>query len=244
MHTKDFLNKNLIYGKHAAIAALKNNQRLIYEIYISQENLPIVEPYKNLYKIHIISTKEFEVLLPNIKAHQNILLITNKIEHTISALDLNKKFSLIIILDQITDINNIGAILRSAAAFQADAVIITKDHAPKNFSSIYKISSGAAELIPLIQVVNLNNTFTQLKKCGYWIVGLDIHTNNFLGNQPLPEKTALVLGSENKGIRKLVRENCDLLYKIHINAQIDSLNVSNSAAIALYEYHKHYYNIS
>lgn len=241
MNSRDFLGKTLIYGKHAVIAALQNHHRFIHKIYLTNDNLSIIEPYKALYdRLKIISSQEFKTLLPNIKAHQNVLLVTERLNYSFSDLNLNKEHSLIACLDQITDPNNIGAILRSAAAFKADCLILPKDNAPQNFSSIYKISSGAAELVPLIQVVNLKNTLNQLKKHNYWIIGLDLDTENSFGETELPAKTVIVLGSENKGIRKLVKENCDLLYKIPMELSIDSLNVSNSAAISFYEYYKRY----
>ena len=141
-----------------------------------------------------------------------------------------------VILDQVTDPHNIGAIVRSAAAFSADAVILTEYNSPSENNTIVKCAAGACESVPLVKVTNLASCMKTLKKEGYWIIGLDGHTETELNQSIFSDKIALVLGSEGTGMRKLTKDNCDYIAKIKISSNLESLNVSNAAAIALYEF--------
>ena len=138
-------------------------------------------------------------------------------------------------MDQVTDPHNIGAILRSAAAFDADAVITTQKNAPEVTGAMAKSASGALELVPLIFVSNLARTMQTLKDRGYWCVGMDGSAKETLRDAALPRKVALVMGSEGYGLRRLTAQNCDFMVRLPISKQVESLNVSNAAAIALYD---------
>lgn len=175
-----------------------------------------------------------EALLPQGAVHQGMALEVLPLEapslETIAATGRP-----VLLLDQVTDPHNIGAILRSAAAFEAACVIVTDYHAPEETGVLAKSASGALEIMPLLRVTNLVHTMKQLKELGYWIAGMDGKAEQTLKQAKLSGKTALVMGAEGAGLRRLTQENCDYLVKLPIAPQMESLNVSNAAAIALYE---------
>ncbi len=143
--------------------------------------------------------------------------------------------AVILLLDQIEDPHNVGAILRSAAAFGALAVVATTHGAAPVGGALAKAASGALETVPFVRVVNLARTLDRLKETGFWIVGLDETAGEELGALDPGERVALVLGSEGHGLRRLVCERCDYLARLPTLAAQPSLNVSNAAAVALYE---------
>jgi 23S rRNA (guanosine2251-2'-O)-methyltransferase len=146
----------------------------------------------------------------------------------------------VLLLDQVTDPHNIGAILRSAAAFGALAVIVPEAGAPDETGVLAKSASGALEVVPLVRVTNLARAMDQLKELGFWCIGMDGHATNSIGDQKLPSRAAFVMGSEGDGMRRLTAENCDFVTKLPMSPAIESLNVSNAAAITLYEYRRQY----
>ncbi len=221
-----------IYGKHAVLAALNNPLRKKNILYISHKNSEFVKDYSQILPIKVISSAEFDSILPLDSLHQGFALEV----HPLSEPKLEKLIptdaSLIVILDQVTDPHNVGAILRSAAAFGVTAVINSFHNSPAENAIIAKVACGALDITPYIRVTNISTTLELLKKHGFWCFGLDGHTNEYFPND-IPTKTCIILGSEDKGIRRLVRVNCDALYKIKISPQMESLNVSTTAAIAM-----------
>ncbi len=231
------------YGKHTCISALKNKNRLSHELLLSEifynQNYQQLKTYietKNV-KVRIIKTNEFNSVLSPSSNHQGIALKVSPLENVKleEIIEKSTNESTIVILDQITDTHNIGSILRTSACFNIDALILTYKHSPCENSSIAKAASGALEMVPLLYVTNIVNTIKLLKDLGYWCYGFDCKSNQNLNKiNGFCSKKVIVLGSEEKGLRRLVKENCDLLIKIPMSSAVNSLNVSNAAAIALY----------
>jgi 23S rRNA (guanosine2251-2'-O)-methyltransferase len=141
---------------------------------------------------------------------------------------------IVLVLDQITDPHNVGAILRSAAGFAVTALVITARHSPQATGVLAKSASGALEFVPIVVVANLARALERLRERGYLLVGLDSTGEVDLGAAPLREPLALILGAEGKGLRQLTRTTCDLVARLDLPGPIKSLNVSNAAALALY----------
>jgi 23S rRNA (guanosine2251-2'-O)-methyltransferase len=142
--------------------------------------------------------------------------------------------SLVLALDQVNDPRNLGAILRTAAALGVEGVILPQRRSAELAGACAKAASGALDLLPLVEVVNLARTLAELKQRGYWVVGLDAAGPKPLETLDLPQRIVLVLGSEGEGLRRLVAEQCDHLARLEIDPRMESLNVSVAAGIALY----------
>ncbi len=230
-----------LYGKHTCISALKNKNRQCLELLFSQNSY---EQYtteiqqcikKRKIKIRIVENRIFDKILPKSVTHQYIALKVQAISNNVSIEEIAENscdHSTIVILDQVTDTYNIGSILRTSACFNIDALILPYNHSPTENASIAKAASGALEIVPLIYVVNIVNTIKTLKNLGYWCYGFDCNIGMDICT--VSKKRVLIFGSEEKGLRRLVKENCDQLLKIPISNNINSLNVSNAAAIGLY----------
>jgi len=234
-----------LYGDHAVIAALKNPKRKIRQLVLTKpkmENLStddrsLVEDF-DAYEI--LQSEQLGALLPDNAIHQGIALRANPL-HTydiedIPSLITEQKTPSVAILDQVTDPHNVGAILRSAAAFGICAVIIPDRHSPPITGVLARAASGAVETVPLIRVNNLARALDKLADYGFWRIGMDGTAKQELDTALRgADKVALILGSEGKGLRRLTEEKCDLMGKLPISSSIESLNVSNAAAIAFYE---------
>ncbi len=231
-----------IFGKHAALAALANPMRKIKQVRVTAVARKEIgeKPFAGLKNISVDDAKKIESLLPPGSVHQGIAVESEPLEQP--SLDEwleNKENKPILLLDQVTDPHNVGAILRSAAAFDVGAVITTDRNAAQESGTLAKSASGALEIVPMIQVVNLVQAIDMLKKHEYWSVGLDGAAKQSLSElKQLDKKTALVLGAEGQGLRRLTAEHCDFLAKLPISPRMESLNVSNAAAVALYELYR------
>ena len=237
----------IIHGVHAVRAALLNTKRVHLELYITENNHEFASNYKSkIKKITILDHKEFKKLYGGEKASQGIVLKTNDfdrptLQQFMKSENADDK-SVLLALDQITDPQNIGSIMRSCALFNCKGIIVAKDNAPDLTPSLYKAASGAAEIVNYFRVTNLKRSISELKKYGYWAYGFDSSEDSKSSNINFTKKSILVFGSESKGIRDLVKKECDEIIKINMHQnkhyQIDSLNVSNAATIALYEFFK------
>lgn len=222
-----------IYGKHASIAALKNPNRNILMVYCTERTLQEHHKLISKFQYKLVGGKELANLTNN-ATHQDIVIKTTNICYTylrdIDFSDLNHKIA---ILDQVTDVHNVGAIIRSAAFFGVATVIVQNDNSPQENGVMAKIASGGLEAINFCRVPNISQAIKHLKEIGFWVVGLDIDGETKIDKKILHGKLAFVLGAEGLGMRKLTKENCDLLYCINGNTEVvDSLNVSNAAAVA------------
>lgn len=231
-----------LFGKHAAQAALSNPMRKIKRVLVTKNAQKEMEnSLKAVRNPQVIEPQKIEQMLPQGSVHQGVAVECEPLAQPSLSdwldLGLDKP---VLLLDQVTDPHNVGAILRSAAAFDVGAVILTDRNAPQESGVMAKAASGALETIPLITVTNLVQAIETVKKSGYWVCGLDGHAKQFIADAKLDKKTALVLGAEGAGLRRLTAEHCDFLVKLPIHPQMESLNVSNAAAVALYDLYRRF----
>jgi 23S rRNA (guanosine2251-2'-O)-methyltransferase len=181
---------------------------------------------------HLVEGRDIALRLGPGAVHQGVLLEARPLP-ALDLSDIEVKSGIVLLLDQITDPHNVGAILRSAAAFGADAVIMTKRHAPEMAGVVAKAASGGLEHVAVITVANLAQALERLGEDGYLRIGLDSEAAQSLASAPFQRPVALVLGGEGKGLRRLTREKCDFLVRLDTPGAIKSLNVSNACAVAL-----------
>ncbi len=223
-----------IYGKHCVTQSLLNPERKIYKIYTILDNHSII-PDKFCDIISIINPQDFSKFLPKNAVHQNIAIQTSELHNKKLESTKFSENSLVVALDQITDPQNLGSILRNAASFGVDAIIIPEDNAIHESGAVAKAASGALELVNIYKVKNMVQAIKYLKKIGFWITALDGKALEALGQKHCANKSCLVLGAEGSGIRRLVLENCDMKAKIDIAPVMESLNVAATSAICFYE---------
>ena len=236
-----------IFGTHAVYAALNNPSRRHEKLFVSQNQKENIgkELGKLVPNINELHNKEMFKMFGNEANHQGIVLRTSKLEQPSLENVINdskeKKTDVVIILDQVTDPNNIGSIMRSCALFNCNSIIVSNDNAPDITANMAKTASGALEIVNYISVVNLSRTIIEFKKNNYWVYGFDSNDNKNK-NLDLPKKCVFVFGSEGKGLRHLTKKECDTLVTIPMKPNkeynVESLNVSNACSIALYEHYK------
>ena len=223
-------------------SAINNPVREIFELLLTKNNLRNLNKYKGIIenkgiRVRILTSKEISQYVDTEESvHQGIAIKVKKLAPLLieRVLEKIKKKSILLFLDQITDPQNIGAIIRSALAFNVDAVITTKDNAPNESASLMKATSGAFEIVPYIQVTNLARTLDNIKKHGYWVIAVTQHADCLINNLSHFDKVALLLGAEGKGIRNVNLKHSDMKVRINISNKLQSLNVSSAAAISLY----------
>jgi len=234
-----------LFGTHAVLSALVNPLRECRRLLVSAEveralarELAAAARARPGLAPEQASRAELDRLFPA-AAHQGIALLTSPLaEPTLAELlreGAAADRAVLVVLDQVTDPHNVGAILRSAAAFAALGVVVTERHAPGTSATLAKVASGALETMPFLRVGNLARALEEIKAAGFWCAGLAADAATTIAEAKLDRRVALVLGAEGTGLRRLTRERCDLLVRIPLAAGMESLNVSNAAAIALYE---------
>ncbi len=238
----------LLCGKHASEAVILNKDRKCEKIYVTPFSNKYIQEFllknnKNI-PIEVISKSQLVKFISQNAGYTSqrsvniaVLVQGTKKSHVDEIIKKisKKKRSVIVILDEITGIYNIGAIIRSSLAFGADAIFITQANSPEIEGMLLESSCGASERIATATMNNLSSTIDSLKSKGYWCYGLDMKGDNSIDKIFLHEKIALILGSEDKGMRKLTRKKCDYLIRINMEQNsIESINVSNAAAIALH----------
>lgn len=226
----------VLYGRHAVLAAFANAKRRLERLYVSDdpdEALAAALAKRPVDTVRV-ERRSLDARAGEAGAHQGIVLecsalVQPPLEECVPA----EGPALVLVLDQITDSRNTGAILRSAAAFGVAAVIVQTRHAAPLNGACAKAASGALERIPVVQEVNLARTMAQLQGRGFWLLGLDGAAAEDLANLTPSERQALVLGAEGRGLRQLIAQRCDRLARISILPDTESLNVSVAAGIAL-----------
>jgi 23S rRNA (guanosine2251-2'-O)-methyltransferase len=225
---------DIIYGVHPVEAALSNPKRRLRRLWLTRNGherlkmsfatLPL-EP-------EIVHPRELDRKLEPGAVHQGIVLEADPLPSP--ALDEIEPNGIVAVLDQVTDPHNVGAIMRSCAAFSVTALITTARHSPEATGVLFKSASGAAELVAYVKVTNLARALGELKSRGFRVLGLDSGASSPIEEEASQRPLALVLGAEGKGLRRLTRQTCDRLVRLDLPGEIRSLNVSNAAALALY----------
>jgi 23S rRNA (guanosine2251-2'-O)-methyltransferase len=224
----------ILYGWHTVTAALANPTRRIRKLLLTENAA------RRLTEEAIDTRVTPEIVRPGLidqrlgpdAVHQGLLAEADPLASP--DIDTLAEAGIVLVLDQITDPHNVGAIMRSAAAFAVKAIVTTARHSPEATGVLAKSASGALELVPLVTVQNLARALTEMNERGFMTVGLDSEGDENLGAVTLREPLALVLGAEGKGLRQLTRETCSTVARLDMPGEIKSLNVSNAAVLALY----------
>ncbi|MFH1805159.1 MAG: 23S rRNA (guanosine(2251)-2'-O)-methyltransferase RlmB [Pseudomonadota bacterium] len=234
----------ILFGRHPVLMAIANPQRTIHRIWATENTRDeilgaLADADRHDIQVDSAGRTDLDDMLPPGTVHQGMAmhcapLPQMSVEELLEE-QQDSEQSTILILDQVTDPHNVGAILRSAAAFGACAVIVPDRHAPPETGVLAKSASGALETVPYIHAGNLNRTLDVLKAANFWLAAMDGEADQTLAEAKLKGRIGIVMGSEGDGLRRLTRENCDFLVKLPMTDRIESLNVSNAAAVALYE---------
>ncbi|MGE4219579.1 MAG: 23S rRNA (guanosine(2251)-2'-O)-methyltransferase RlmB [Alphaproteobacteria bacterium] len=227
-----------LYGQHAVAAAVANPARRLRRLLATAAALERLRAAASLPHGLYVETMErpaLDALLPDGAVHQGLVLETAPLEPPALEDLIAGSAALIVVLDQVTDPQNVGSILRSAAAFGAAALVVTEQHAPPETGALVKAASGAFDHVPLLRVVNLARALDMLKDGGFWCVGLAGESESLLAEARLDGRVALILGAEGDGLRRLTRERCDILARLPTGGPVAALNVATAAAVALYE---------
>jgi 23S rRNA (guanosine2251-2'-O)-methyltransferase len=228
-------NRPRFWGRHAVAAALANPQRTIARVWVTREaaaalDLPAAIPAT------FADVADLGRLVPRDAPHQGVVAEVDRLPEIglDEILDGAPDARPLLVLDQVTDPHNVGAIFRSAAAFDALGIVTQDRHAPPESGALAKAASGALELVPWVRVVNLARALDEIAEGGFWRIGLDGDAETLLADALGPARVALVLGAEGEGLRQNSAAHCDALARLPISDRMESLNVSNAAAVALY----------
>lgn len=225
-----------LWGHHAVEAALKNPDRSHHKLWATREAIAQLDgELPDDFPVEYADAADLARLVARDAPHQGLVLECAPLDDIFldEVLDADDRAP-IVVLDQVTDPHNVGAIMRSAAAFGARAIVTQDRHAPPEGGVIGKAASGALEVLPWVRVVNLARALEEMAEAGYWRIGLTGATETTLAEAMPAGPVALVLGAEGDGMRQNIASHCDALARLPIGEAIESLNVSNAAAIALY----------
>ena len=233
-----------IYGKNSIEEVIKNSPHRINKILVSENNkfdkkvnYMINFCKENKVKFQFVPKEKIEKIAVGV-VHQGIVAFISPIQYTNLDVFLNslkKTNALVVMLDSIEDVHNLGAIIRTSVCAGVDGIIIPDKRSVSVTSTVEKISAGAVNKIPIIRVSNLCNSILKLKKAGFWVVGAEADCDKYYFDVDYKMNCVIVLGGENKGISNIVKTNCDYMVKIPIIGEFNSLNVSNAASIIIYE---------
>ncbi|MDA9632327.1 23S rRNA (guanosine(2251)-2'-O)-methyltransferase RlmB [Alphaproteobacteria bacterium] len=246
-------NQLVLSGKHAALSALRNTKRRLFYLISTKDHYKVWE--KNITDLGLsievkIKTKEQLDIINNFKPHQNVILIVEHLKRiSLDEFLTKKRYTFkkplrIIILDQVSDPQNVGAIIRSAYAFKMNALALSQTNSPIESTSMSKASSGAIEKLEIIELSNMSRAIKKLQNENFRVYGL-AHggDGNIFDLEEEVGNVAIIVGSEGKGLRRLTREKVDRLIEIPINPESESLNVSNAASISMFQLQKNFIKI-
>lgn len=228
--------KPRFWGRHAVIAALANPDRIVRKLWGTREALGALD-LPPVLPVTYADAADLGRMVPHDAPHQGLVAEVDPLEDVWlgDILEAGQEGRRpLLVLDQVTDPHNVGAVLRSAAAFDALALVTQDRHAPPESGALARAASGALEMVPWVRVVNLSRALDEMAEAGFWRIGLTGRGLRLLGEVLGEGKAALVLGAEGEGMRQNTEAHCDELARLPISPRVESLNVSNAAAIALY----------
>lgn len=228
-------NRPRFWGKHAVAAALDNPNRKVLKAWATREAANFMQFPPDL-QVLMAEAPDLGRMVPHDAPHQGVVVEVEPLEDIWLA-DLladAPERAILLVLDQVTDPHNVGAILRSAAAFGVVGIVTQDRHSPPESGALAKAASGALERVPWARVVNLARALEEIAEAGFWRIGLAGEAKTDIKDAVGPKRVALVLGAEGPGMRSNTREHCDALARLPITGEVESLNVSNAAAVALY----------
>jgi 23S rRNA (guanosine2251-2'-O)-methyltransferase len=228
-------NRPRLWGKHAVTAALDNPARRILRAWATRDAASFMQFPKEV-AVTLAEAPDLGRLVPSDAPHQGVVIEVEPLEEVWlgDLLMQAPERAVLLVLDQVTDPHNLGAILRSAAAFGAIGIVTQDRHSPPESGVVAKAASGALERVPWARVVNLARALEEIGEAGFWRIALTGEAGTDLQDALGPSRVALVLGAEGAGLRPNTREHCDALARLPISDTVESLNVSNAAAISLY----------
>lgn len=230
-----------VYGRHSVEAVVGNADRKISRIVVGSPDDRIVDlANQRGIAAEIADGSFFNSLFGKGAIHQKCAAQIAELPRLeLEDLLVNESDTRpLVVLDQVTDPQNIGSILRASAVFDARAVVVQEKHSPELSATSLKVSSGASEIVPLVRVTNLASAIQSLQKRGFWTVGLDERGNKLLSDLPKNTKYVIIVGAEGKGMRKLTKDCCDFLVKIPTNEKFSTLNAAQAATVSVYEIFK------
>jgi 23S rRNA (guanosine2251-2'-O)-methyltransferase len=228
------------WGRHAVAAALDNPERKVLRAWATRDAAAFMQFPKEV-AVTLAEAPDLGRLVPHDAPHQGVVVEVEPLEDAWleEVLQGAPERAVLLVLDQVTDPHNVGAILRSAAAFGVIGIVTQDRHSPPESGVVAKAASGALERVPWVRVVNLARALEEIGEAGFWRIGLAGDADTDLRQALGPQRVALVLGAEGAGLRPNTREHCDALARLPISDAIESLNVSNAAAVALYAASSH-----
>ena len=223
------------WGKHAVAAALDNPNRTVLRAWATRDAATSMNFPKDV-AVTLADVADLGRLVPHDAPHQGVVIELEPLEEVWldDILTSASERAVVLVLDQVTDPHNVGAILRSAAAFGVAGIVTQDRHSPSESGVVAKSASGALERVPWARVVNLARALEEIGEAGFWRIGLAGDVESTLAEALGPQRVALVLGAEGPGLRPNTRDHCDALARLPISGAVESLNVSNAAAVALY----------
>lgn len=228
-------NRPRLWGKHAVSAALDNPARRVLRAWATREAASFMQ-FPDEVAVTLAEAPDLGRLVPSDAPHQGVVIEVEPLAELWldDLLSGAAERAVLLVLDQVTDPHNLGAILRSAAAFGAVGIVTQDRHSPPESGVVAKAASGALERVPWVRVVNLARALEEIGDAGFWRIALAGEAGTDLKDALGPPRVALVLGAEGSGLRPNTREHCDAVARLPIGSAVESLNVSNAAAVALY----------